>query len=261
MFVKTNSVFEDMKKFVLRRYTIDQMLGPELKRYTEEIGRRYQTPDGEFLWSVTTFLEKTKSKEVKQILIDWRDRVGDAEADRITQYSCDIGTRIHKMLENRLANDENWHDQNEVDGKCYALARSMEIEVAKHVSHVFMSESRLHSNILKLAGTVDCFCKWDGKLTVLDFKNSRRDKGDEDIEDYKVQVCCYDTMINELLAKINAPKRVEQGVILMGCHSLRIKTFKLNLDENYPEMYRRLEQFHKDNLFVPPPTISADNGD
>ena len=38
--------------------------------------RRYATPDGEKLPSVTTILDATKSEESKQALQNWRNRVG-----------------------------------------------------------------------------------------------------------------------------------------------------------------------------------------
>jgi genome maintenance exonuclease 1 len=48
----------------------------------EEVnGRRlYATPDGNNVPSVTTILDRTKSEEKKQILENWRRRVGHAQA-------------------------------------------------------------------------------------------------------------------------------------------------------------------------------------
>ena len=48
-------------------------------------GRRlYATPDGNNVPSVTTILDRTKSEEKKQILENWRRRVGHANAQAIT---------------------------------------------------------------------------------------------------------------------------------------------------------------------------------
>ena len=45
--------------------------------------RRYATPDGEKLPSVTTILDATKSEESKQALQNWRNRVGHQKAKEI----------------------------------------------------------------------------------------------------------------------------------------------------------------------------------
>ena len=47
-----------------------------LLRETINGSRKYATPDGEKLPSVTTILDATKSEESKQALHNWRKRVG-----------------------------------------------------------------------------------------------------------------------------------------------------------------------------------------
>ena len=56
--------------------------------------RRYATPDGEKLPSVTTILDATKSEESKQALQNWRKRVGTAQAQAITTEAAGRGTRL-----------------------------------------------------------------------------------------------------------------------------------------------------------------------
>jgi genome maintenance exonuclease 1 len=51
-----------------------------LERATVDGSRKYATPDGEKLPSVTTILDATKSEESKQALANWRKRVGHAKA-------------------------------------------------------------------------------------------------------------------------------------------------------------------------------------
>ena len=53
------------------------------RKETDE-GRRYQTPDGDVVASVTTILDKTKPREKVQALHEWRKRVGVAKAQAIT---------------------------------------------------------------------------------------------------------------------------------------------------------------------------------
>jgi hypothetical protein len=73
-----------------------------LERTDTPTGRKYQTPSGDLVSSVTTILSATQSEESKNILKQWRDRVGDQEADRITKNATDIGTLLHNQLENYL---------------------------------------------------------------------------------------------------------------------------------------------------------------
>ena len=69
---------------------------PSLKSKTFDDGiRLYETPSGVWVPSVTTIL----STLPKDGLIAWRERVGDEEADRITEEACDIGSQLHDMLE------------------------------------------------------------------------------------------------------------------------------------------------------------------
>ena len=58
--------------------------------------RKYLTPDGHAVASVTTILDATKDKTH---LIAWRKRVGEQKAREITTEAAGVGTRMHKYLE------------------------------------------------------------------------------------------------------------------------------------------------------------------
>ena len=58
--------------------------------------RRYATPDGDKLPSVTTILDATKSEESKKALQNWRNRVGHQKAQEITTEAASRGTRIDR---------------------------------------------------------------------------------------------------------------------------------------------------------------------
>ena len=78
----------------------------KITRKETEAGRRYQTPDGDVVASVTTILDKTKPKEKVQALHEWRKRVGVAKAQAITTEAAGRGTSMHKQLENWLETGE-----------------------------------------------------------------------------------------------------------------------------------------------------------
>ena len=68
----------------------------ELKKKNIDGSRRYLTPDGGKLPSVTTILSATASEEKKASLENWRKRVGYAKAQEITTEAAGRGTRMHK---------------------------------------------------------------------------------------------------------------------------------------------------------------------
>ena len=68
---------------------------PELKRVNKDIGRYYIDSNNSPVPSVTTVLNKTSNKS--DSIQQWRNRVGDKEADRITKQSTDIGSMVHAV--------------------------------------------------------------------------------------------------------------------------------------------------------------------
>ena len=87
---------------------------PTLERVDLEIGRHYLDSNQNPVPSVTTVLSGTSKS--KDGLIQWRNRVGEEEAERIIKQSTDIGTAVHEAIENYL-NGNSWdnfeetHDQ------------------------------------------------------------------------------------------------------------------------------------------------------
>ena len=87
---------------------------PALERVDLEIGRHYLDSNQKPVPSVTTVLSGTSKS--KDGLIQWRNRVGEEEAERIIKQSTDIGTAVHEAIENYLNgkpwnNFEETHDQ------------------------------------------------------------------------------------------------------------------------------------------------------
>ena len=80
---------------------------PKLERVNTEIGRHYLDATNKPVPSVTTVLSGTSKS--KDGLIQWRNRVGDEEADRVIKQSTDIGTAVHEAIE-KFLNKESWND-------------------------------------------------------------------------------------------------------------------------------------------------------
>jgi len=83
---------------------------PSLKRFNSSGKRLYNTPSGN-LPSVTSILDRTKDKT---FLVEWKKRVGEQEANRITKEASGLGTLFHKHLENYILGEERPNGNNVV---------------------------------------------------------------------------------------------------------------------------------------------------
>jgi CRISPR/Cas system-associated exonuclease Cas4 (RecB family) len=180
---------------------------PDLVKVTGKDGKRYYTtPDGDRFPSVTTVIGAASSK--KQIILDWRKRVGEEEANRITRVSSGRGTGLHKLCERYLGNEQTIGKGIMPDA--LEMFRSIQPFINR-INNIHALEKALWSKQLKLAGTTDCIAEFDGVLSVIDFKNSRRIKDIEDIEDYFFQCAAYALMFEE-----RTGLTVDQLVVIMA---------------------------------------------
>lgn len=178
---------------------------PFVELKTENInGRRhYVLPDGVTkLKSVTTILGE---KLDKTALIEWKKRVGEAEAQRISTQAARRGTAIHKMAEKYVLNENNiFENQMPVNIESFDPIKQI---LDKHVDNLFGVELPLYSKSLKCAGRTDLVGEYDGVLSIIDFKTSRKPKKLEWIENYLLQSTVY-SMMFEWTYKIAVPQIV-----------------------------------------------------
>lgn len=168
--------------------------------------RYYVTPTGERYPSVTTVLSDYKKKEI----MEWRERVGEKVANRVSRTATTRGTSVHTVIEKYLNNEEV--DYQSMMPNVKSLFVPMRKELDK-MNNIHCLESKMHSHILKLAGTVDCIAEYDGVMSVIDFKTSRRLKRKDDIANYFMQGTAYGVMFEELTDQQHP---IEQIVILIG---------------------------------------------
>jgi genome maintenance exonuclease 1 len=204
----------------------------DLKSETFPDGKRYYTlPDGTKLPSVTTVIGAQK----KHIFQAWRNRVGEEVANEISKKATTRGTKIHKMCEDYLNNekldympDANWE---------------MFLTLKPHlnrINNVHYQEQALWSKQLGMAGRVDCIAEFDGTLSVIDFKTSKKIKSNEDIEDYFWQTTAYALMYEEL---IGAP--INDIVIIMAVDDNNPLIFKQKTEDHIEGLVKAI-QFYKD---------------
>jgi ATP-dependent exoDNAse (exonuclease V) beta subunit len=174
---------------------------PKLARTTVDGARLYETPSGRAYPSITTVTGLLK----RQAIQEWRERVGAEEANKISGRASSRGTRVHSLCEDYLSNLEvtpNYLDHELWQGITPLLDR---------INNIHALETKLYSDHLEVAGTVDCVAEFDGKLSVIDFKTSSRVKRHDDIHDYYMQCSAYAVAFEE---RTNLP--VSQLLIVMA---------------------------------------------
>ena len=178
-----------------------------IEAVTTDSGRRYKIPNGDMYESVTTALGNQPGK--KEGLMEWRRRVGEAEANRISRKAAGRGTAVHQIIEDYLNNLEDPIKDKMPDA--VVMFRQLQPILDKSISKVYMQEAPLWSYKYRLAGRVDCVADIKGKLTVVDFKTSMKPKKREWVTDYFLQTAAYSHMIGEMYGDT-----VEQTVIFIA---------------------------------------------
>jgi genome maintenance exonuclease 1 len=181
---------------------------PKLERVDTDIGRHYLDSDNKPVPSVTTVLSGTSKS--KDGLIQWRNRVGDEEADRIIKQSTDIGTAVHEAIE-KFLNKEDWDDFDNSSDQ--VLAKSISNKFIKDalngITEIWGLEVGLILDNL-YAGTADCVGLYKDIPTLIDFKTAKKIKKRDWIEDYFLQGCAYANAHNVMFGT-----DIQQIVILM----------------------------------------------
>ena len=196
----------------------------KLERVTTEDSRYYVLPDGSRAWSVTQIIGQSMDKTP---LMEWRARVGEAEAQKISTQAARRGTAFHSICESYLMNEESYPSNSmPVNIESFKKVRPI---LNEHLGKIYGIESMLYSTTLKAAGTTDCIAEWDGVTSIIDFKTSRRAKREDWIESYFLQATTYALMMEE-----RTGIRVPQRVILVS------------VDDDEPQLFiRDKEQYIK----------------
>ena len=188
---------------------------PKLSRETIDGVRYYSVPDEDELLKLVSITSVT-SHFNKEIFVNWRNKVGDKEADRITKAATSRGTDMHSLTENYLKN-EDLPTVQPISDFLFKIAKS---ELNK-IDNIHALEGSLYSKELGIAGTVDCIAEYDGELAVIDFKTSKKPKPREWIEHYFVQCMAYGCMLYELTGI-----SIKKLVIIMACENGECVTYE-----------------------------------
>ena len=181
---------------------------PQLERETIDGVRYYSVPDEDALLKLVSITSVTSHKN-RQIFVNWRKKIGEEEADKITRQATSRGTDMHTLVEHHLKN-ETLPEVQPLSDFLFKISKS----TLNRINNIHALEGSLYSKQLGIAGTVDCIAEFDGELSIIDFKTSKKPKPREWIEHYFVQCMAYGCMLYELTG---IP--VKKLVIIMACEN------------------------------------------
>lgn len=164
----------------------------ELECETLPTGRTYTTPEGNKYPSITTVLSLRGKEAIKK----WRARVGEETANKISTQAGTRGTAVHQLAEDYVNNKEDW-SKGAMPANLFTFNTIKPI-LDKHVDNIWAQEVPLYSDRFQIAGRVDCIAEYDGELTIIDYKTSRKPKKEEWITNYFIQAAFYAAAFYEL---------------------------------------------------------------
>jgi hypothetical protein len=213
-----------------------------MSRVEIEGKRRYATPDGEKLPSVTTILDATKSEESKQALQNWRKRVGVQKAQEITTEAAGRGTRMHKFLEDYIKTGiVTEPGSNPYSIQSHKMAKQIIEQGLVKCNEYWGTEVPLYFPKI-YAGTTDLCGVHDGSDAIMDHKQTNKLKRREWIDDYFVQLAAYANAHNEVHGT-----KIRKGVIFMCTADVVYQEFIIEGTEfdKYSDMwFKRVEQYY-----------------
>ena len=207
----------------------------EIKRTTLPNGIRYYNPiASKPLPSVTTILSETGDKS---FLAAWRDNMGHAEADAYVAQSVLIGNHLHDNLEQHILQGKK------PEGPMLAkMLTQMVIDKGlSKLDEIWGTETPLYLKGI-YAGTTDLVGVRKGVDSIMDFKNSRRFKRREYVEDYLMQLCAYGLAHNEMFGT-----NIRSGTVMIACWTDNYLEYTIEgneWDEYCVKWAKRVEEYY-----------------
>ena len=208
-----------------------------LKREEVNGKRYYVSPNGKHLPSVTTFLSHFKGDSIAK----WRKKVGEEEANKISARASRRGTKFHSLMESYISNQEGFLDDKVMPDMRHAFNQFLPI--LDRVDNVHYLETMLYSEILGLAGQVDCIAEYDGVPSIIDFKTSLKPKREDWILNYFEQCTCYSLMYEEMTGV-----QCKQLVVMIAVDHHEPQVFVRNRRNYIPELARKVRQFRDETI-------------
>ena len=186
-------------------------------------GKRHYDIGQTKLPSVTTIIGATQSEEKKKSLADWKARLGDTAADRVRDVAALRGTAMHTYLE-AYVQGTGHKDLTSVGREAEPMAKKIISDGLIDLSEIWGSEVTLYYPEL-YAGATDVVGIYNGRESIIDFKQTNKPKKREWIEDYELQIVAYANAHNELFET-----NIREGHILMCSRDCEFQHFEISGD-------------------------------
>jgi len=215
---------------------------PKIEQINAEDFRRYRVPSGKLYPSQSSVVGAIQDKS---FLEDWKKRIGEKEAKRISDHAAKRGTAVHLLSELYLiASPDFEFTKRKTMPDALANFGAIQRQL-NDVSDVRAIELQMYSDELRIAGTADLIATYRGKLCIIDYKTSRKPKKREWIDHYFMQAAGYSQMWQE-----HTGEQIEELVILMAVDGQ--KECSVFVDEVAPNLkllkQARLEFYKKFHL-------------
>jgi len=208
---------------------------PEVEPVTQDGVRFYPIPGADKYYPSVTSITSFKNA---QFFANWRNKIGEQEANKITARATQRGTAFHSITEDYIRgslNIDKYLENNPLSVRMFQSAKT----TLNRINNIHCLESFLYSHYLGLAGRVDCIAEFDGELAVVDFKTSTKEKSEEHIEHYFVQETAYAAMFLE-----RTGIEVKKIVTLIAVEDGSTQVFqKYNLDDYLQLLKTYIEEF------------------
>ena len=204
-------------------------------------GRRHYEIGNDKLPSVTTILSQTQSEEKKKSLADWKARLGDTAADRVRDIAAMRGTAMHTYLEGYIRGTGH-KDLTAIGREAEPMAKTIIESGLRDLEEVWGSEVTLYYPML-YAGATDVVGIYNGRESIIDFKQTNKPKQREWIPDYFTQLGAYAMAHNYVYGT-----KIQSGVILMCSKDGLFQKFE-SFDKEFVgfqhEFLRKCDQYYK----------------
>ena len=205
-------------------------------------GSRHYDINQTKLPSVTTIISATQSEEKRQSLAAWKARVGAQGADRIRDIAALRGTAMHTYLE-AYVRGTGHRDLTSVGQEAEPMAKQIIERGLIDLSEIWGSEVTLYYPDL-YAGATDLVGIYNGRESIIDFKQSNKPKRREWIEDYFIQLGAYAMAHNYVYQT-----KIQSGIILMCTKDNLFQKFEVSDKEfvGYQHAFlKKVDQYYRD---------------
>jgi len=207
---------------------------PKTVRSSVDGVRKYSIGQ-EKLPSVTTIISSTQDADKTANLAKWKLKVGDVEAERIKNTAALRGTAMHTYLEHYVKGG-NVLDLTDLGREARSMGDTIIEKGLPDMEEVWGVETTLFYPGL-YAGQTDMCGVYQGRESIIDFKQSNKPKRAEWIGDYKLQLAAYATAHDQVYGT-----SIEQGVILMCTPDNFFQRFIVNGSEFREYKWRWLQK-------------------